>query len=321
SPNTVGVPADSPHATAVGGTTPSFGPALTYGSETWWNGAGEVPPGGQGGFGVSRYFSRPSYQNGLSYSAMRSVPDLALAADPRIGLSICQADAGGCPTGLLYGGTSAATPAIAALTAVINTSLGFNIGEANPVLYPLAGTDAFNAVAGFANVGLGSPNIDHIRLRLSAQTVGPATDADSLVWRSALPVAMNDFGYVRVDLYDANLYPVSGKTVTLTANAASGAVISPASGVSSPDGSVVFTVRDATIEDVTFTAVDATDGVPLTQPACVSFVAPPAAAGIISATPATVATNSGTTTITVTLQDARGNGTPGKLVTLSQGSG
>jgi hypothetical protein len=321
-PNTVGVPADSPHATAVGGTTPSFGPALTYGSETWWNGAGQVPPGGQGGFGVSSYFSRPSYQNGLTNSATRSVPDVALSADPRIGLSICQADAGGCPTGLLYGGTSAATPAMAALTAVLNTSLGFNIGQANPVLYPLAGTDAFNAVAGFANVGLGSPNIDHIRLRLSRQTVGPATDADSLVWSSALPVATNgSVGYVRVDLYDANLYPVRGKTVTLTANPGSGAVTSPASGVSSPDGSVVFTVSDATIEDATFTAVDATDGVTLTQTATVSFVAPPAAAASISASPTTVATNSGTTTITVTLQDARGNGTPGKLVTLSQGSG
>ena len=33
SPNTVGVPADSPHATAVGGTTLTLGPGLTYGSE------------------------------------------------------------------------------------------------------------------------------------------------------------------------------------------------------------------------------------------------------------------------------------------------
>ena len=33
SANTIGVPADSPHATAVGGTSPAPGPGLTYGSE------------------------------------------------------------------------------------------------------------------------------------------------------------------------------------------------------------------------------------------------------------------------------------------------
>ena len=59
SPNTLGVPADSPHATAVGGTTPSFGAAYTYGGETWWNGSSKLPPTGQGGFGTSRYFARP----------------------------------------------------------------------------------------------------------------------------------------------------------------------------------------------------------------------------------------------------------------------
>src|SRR5262249_56756095 len=60
SPNTVGIPASSPHATAVGGTTPlPGGPGYTYGGETWWNGSGKLPPTGQGGLGVSRHFPRP----------------------------------------------------------------------------------------------------------------------------------------------------------------------------------------------------------------------------------------------------------------------
>lgn len=73
SPNTTVVPADSPHATAVGGTTPTLGPGLTYGHESWWNGESGVPQTGAGGFGIGQYFARPAYQDGLINSAMRSV--------------------------------------------------------------------------------------------------------------------------------------------------------------------------------------------------------------------------------------------------------
>ena len=51
---------------------------------------------------------------------MRSVPDVAINADPRVGIGLCQADAGGCPTGLSYGGTSMAAPEMTALTADLN---------------------------------------------------------------------------------------------------------------------------------------------------------------------------------------------------------
>src|SRR6202050_5182242 len=49
SPNTISVPADSPNATAVGGSSLTTGPTYTYGSETWWNGTLDTPPTGQGG--------------------------------------------------------------------------------------------------------------------------------------------------------------------------------------------------------------------------------------------------------------------------------
>jgi kumamolisin len=51
SPNTVAVPASSPHATAVGGTTLKVGIGFTYSGESWWDGSGQVPPTGQGGAG------------------------------------------------------------------------------------------------------------------------------------------------------------------------------------------------------------------------------------------------------------------------------
>src|SRR5262249_55919644 len=118
--NTVHVPASSPHITAVGGTTSNYNVGGTYGSEAWWNGATATFPGGQSGFGVSKFFPRPSYQNGLTASAFRSIPDVTAPADPANGYFICQADAGGCPTSLLYGGTSVASPFWAAFVAVLN---------------------------------------------------------------------------------------------------------------------------------------------------------------------------------------------------------
>jgi kumamolisin len=105
--NTIGVPADAPHGTAVGGTSANTGAGDIYAGETWWNSAAASPPGGQGGYGVSRFFSRPAFQNGFTSSSFRSVPDVAINADPATaGLMICQASSGGCPNGLLYGGTS-----------------------------------------------------------------------------------------------------------------------------------------------------------------------------------------------------------------------
>ena len=73
------------------------------------------------------------------------------------------------------------------------------------------------------------------------------------------------------------------------------------------NGAVVFTVKNATVQNVTFTATDVTDGIVLAQTATVTFVVPPATAGGISAFPTTVQNNGvATTTITVTLQDALG---------------
>ena len=139
SPDTIGVPADSPNATAVGGTTPSYGADFGVDSESWWNGTSETPPTGQGGYGVSRYFARPSYQNGFTTSSMRSVPDVAVDADPSSGIEFCQADNGGCPDGKLVGGTSMTAPEMAAMTVTLNQNLGYNIGNFNAAVYPNAG--------------------------------------------------------------------------------------------------------------------------------------------------------------------------------------
>jgi len=49
-PGTIAVPTDSPHITAVGGSSATAGPGNVYGSETWFDGSAQVPPTGAAGF-------------------------------------------------------------------------------------------------------------------------------------------------------------------------------------------------------------------------------------------------------------------------------
>jgi hypothetical protein len=326
-PNTIGVPADSPHATAVGGTTPNIGPGYTYGNETWWDGSSAVPATGQGGFGNSLYFARPIYQNGLTTAPMRSIPDLVNVADPRSGLQICQADKGGCPTDLVYGGTSMATPLTAGMVAFLNEILGSNIGELNPVLYALADTNAFHSASSlgsdFNHVGLGSPHMNNIRAAISHQSVGLVSATASLVLTSNTIADGESTGIVQVNLADDIGYAVSGKTVTLTPIGTSHAVIKSVSGASDEnDGAVVFEVVNSTSEKVTFSVIDVSDGVTLTHTATVNFDTPPATNAGINAFPTTVSADGiSAATLTVTLKDSLSRPTPGKLINLSQGSG
>ncbi len=327
SANTVAVPADAPHATAVGGSSVVVGPAGEYEGETWWNGSSSTPQTGQGGFGVSKFFTAPGYQTGLS--TMRSVPDVVANADPAAnGVAICEADKGGCPTNLLFGGTSIAAPIWAAFTAALNQAQGSNLGQINLSLYPLAGTNAFHTAASmgsdFAHVGLGSPNISALSLELQSATVGAVSASMSQASTSSFDVPDDGTskGYVAVQLRDANGNVVSGKTVTLAANGGSHAEITPGSGVTSiSNGAVIFSVTDLDAETVNFTANDTTDGVTLTPTGSPSltFATAPSTQAAIGAFPTTVtADGAHPTTITVTLEDTLGRPSPGKEIQIAQ---
>ncbi len=61
----------------------------------------------------------------------RSVPDVVAVADAKIAPTVCEADAGGCPTGLAYGGTRLSTPVWATFTAMLNQALGHPLGLLN----------------------------------------------------------------------------------------------------------------------------------------------------------------------------------------------
>ncbi|HJT99121.1 MAG TPA: Ig-like domain-containing protein, partial [Rhodanobacteraceae bacterium] len=337
SANTIGVPADSPHGTAVGGTSANTAAGYIYAGETWWSSAGASPPGGEGGFGVSRYFSRPAFQNGFTSATMRSVPDVAINADPAtVGVMICQASAGGCPSGLLYGGTSFAAPLWAALHARLVEALGEDIGDANQALYPLAETAAFHDAASmgsdFAHVGLGSADFGRLHLALAGGTAGAVDAGASNVTVYMTPALVSSPGFsgipadgttsasVVVTLRDADGNLVGGKTVSLSGSAGSHVAIAPPNAVTSPlNGSAVFTIRDATTESLVLTATDTSDGIVIAETADAVFAVPSAASAGILAFPTTVpADGVSTSSITVTLRDAQDRPTPGKTIVLAQ---
>ena len=324
SANTIAVPADSPNITAVGGTSASPGLDGTYGSETWWNGSLHTPPSGQGGFGVSRYFPRPAYQNTFNTQLMRSIPDVSAPADPAQGVLICQADGGGCPTNSLYGGTSIAAPIWAAAVAVLNQRTGSDFGFLNSQIYPLANGNAFHTGASmgsdFAHVGLGSPNFGELRRQLTAGTLGAPSIANSAV--VAFPPLTYADGTsqvgVSVIVVDANFNAIGGQSVSLTANSGSHAVITTVDGMSTvANGAARFTMTDDVSETVTLTAK--IGGTSLASAPQIVFVGAPAASGGIVASPTTqTADGMSTSTITVSLRDAQNRPATDKQVLLAQ---
>jgi subtilase family serine protease len=168
-------PASQPYVTGVGGTSlPSY---LSPASETVWDNSY-----GAGGGGVSTLWTQPGYQSGHvvsqssigcpSSTSCREVPDVSADADPVTGYAVYWGGAW-----RQFGGTSAAAPTWAALTALADSSSycsGGHVGFVNPTLYALPasdfydvtqGTNADDGVAGYAAgpgydmaSGLGAPD-------------------------------------------------------------------------------------------------------------------------------------------------------------------
>jgi kumamolisin len=176
--------ADSPDVTAVGGTTVYLASDGAYFKEAAW---GEpLETWGSGG-GISTIFPQPSYQvaPGLGPKSLggRGVPDVSADADILSGWDIFYPGQNGPQEGP-YGGTSAATPCWAAITALIDEDLAqqhlARVGFANPALYyfsrdptGLPATPFHQVTAGSnfhfvatpgwnAATGLGSPDVAHL---------------------------------------------------------------------------------------------------------------------------------------------------------------
>jgi subtilase family serine protease len=192
----VGDPSSQPFATAVGGTTlHTVSKPHSPTTETGWKGSGG---------GVSENWPMPQWQQsaitaqndgskcGDLADRCRETPDVALDANPNTGyMYYCTVSAAVCgsPVGwLAIGGTSAAAPLMAGITADADNSAGVELGFASPFLYSqvhsnvfydittgsnnLTGGTKYTAAAGYDMVtGLGS--VDAPDLASALHTHGP----------------------------------------------------------------------------------------------------------------------------------------------------
>ncbi len=145
-------PATSPWVLAVGGTNLALTPANAIESSGVWNDTEYPAPYTQaagGGGGFSTFTNRPWWQPAIpSQSAKRMVPDVSAFADPAPGyVIICSKEVSGCgpsagQTISVVGGTSAATPLVAATIALWDQQAkqaGLpNPGFVPPLLYSIA---------------------------------------------------------------------------------------------------------------------------------------------------------------------------------------
>jgi subtilase family serine protease len=144
-----GVPSDSPHATAVGGTSilnvvgGSGTQTLGWGDTVSFLNLGGVldPPeplgflGGAGG-GESLYFAKPSWQKALPGSG-RQTPDVSALADPYTGVPIVITSGTQQVIEVGWGGTSLASPIFTAIWAIANQKAGHALGQAAPTIAAL----------------------------------------------------------------------------------------------------------------------------------------------------------------------------------------
>lgn len=133
-------PATLPHVTAVGGTNLVLRADNSIADEIVWRDAPLSFGAGTGGY--SLFFPRPSWQRGPGVSgAERIVPDVSMLADLVPGYVI-HCSACGSPAWQTVGGTSAATPLLAAGVAIANQQARLErqaqLGYLNPLIYHLA---------------------------------------------------------------------------------------------------------------------------------------------------------------------------------------
>ena len=144
------IPADSPFATGIGGTSLGV-PGDTGPVETAWgtnqtflgdiNGISVPPvPGGfdqGGGGGESAYLQKPKWQNALPGTG-RQLPDVSAIADPFTGAIIVTPNYDGTQSVVeVIGGTSLSSPVFSGIWALADQAAGARLGQAAPIIASL----------------------------------------------------------------------------------------------------------------------------------------------------------------------------------------
>jgi subtilase family serine protease len=158
-------PATDPLVTAVGGTQLKANGDGSFTSVTWndtfnqtftkvWTGSTHASPFSTGG-GVSEFFARPSYQNGVKVitGSLRGVPDISMSAACDGAVDVYSSY--GTKGWSLACGTSEATPEFAAVVAIAEQIAGHSLGVINGTLYKMYAQHA----AGIVDVTSGSNTV------------------------------------------------------------------------------------------------------------------------------------------------------------------
>ena len=158
-------PATDPLVTAVGGTELEGNGDGTFTSVAWndtfnqafekfWNGSTRPVPFSTGG-GVSEFFGRPSYQNGVKgvTGSLRGVPDISMSGACNGAVDVFGSyDGSGWS---LACGTSESAPEFAAIVAIADQIAGRSLGVINPTLYKMYAQHA----AGIVDVTSGNNTV------------------------------------------------------------------------------------------------------------------------------------------------------------------
>jgi uncharacterized protein (TIGR03437 family) len=285
----VSYPGSIPEITAVGGAEfqegsgtywsasngPNGGSALSYIPEIGWNDSGTAGIASSGG-GVSIFYSKPAWQAGpgVPNDHARDLPDISMAASwSHDGYRIYYNS-----TNFINGGTSAATPALAGVMALLNQYQVANglqatsgMGNINPELYRLAQSypAAFHDITSGNNIVPCVQSSPNCLTGSFGYTAGPGYDLVTGIGT----VDVNNL----ITHWNQNGDP-SKTTVTATPSTAAfdtmpqlKATVTAASGSTVPTGTVAFLIPDEGLGTIDLgTAALATSGSSATATVSVS---------------------------------------------------
>jgi hypothetical protein len=179
-------PASDPLITGVGGTTVRLNSVgKRRSADTAWNDTYlHAPPVPEAtGGGLSRFFERPGYQDGVDgvVGETRGVPDVSMDANPDHGaggVNVYTSFPGtGNPGWHIIGGTSLATPLFAGVVALADEVAGHGLGLLNPALYGMlgrSGTGIVDITTG--DNGVAFENAQDQQVTVPGYSAGPGYD-------------------------------------------------------------------------------------------------------------------------------------------------
>jgi len=274
-------PAASQYVTAVGGTSLTRDTSARGWHETVW---GSSTAGAIGaGSGCSLYDPKPTWQHDSGCAQGRTVADVAAVADPSTGVAVFDSTSSNNQSGwLVFGGTSAASPVIAATYALAGTPAQQSYPAAQPYLaLPAAFNDVTSGSNGSCAVrylctggpgydgptGLGTPRgVAGFNHAASAagdfHPVGPLRVLDTRVGNGAVQAPVAAGASLKVQIEGVHAIPASGVSavvlnVTVTQPTAGGYITAYPDGATRPTASNLNFNRAQTVPNLVVVPVGA----------------------------------------------------------------